>query len=117
MAKVIPAPGTDATVWSIPTVADELWTMTVRTRPKRMPNKGLFRNRTKAINASVPTRGSTPLVIRFKPTNRMPKPMQISPMVLERLDLMNISSTMPMIRAIGASVSVSNSHSSQLPSD
>lgn len=43
--------------------------------------------------------------------------MQISPMVLERLDLMNISSTMPMIRAIGASVSVSNSHSSQLPSD
>ena len=33
------------------------------------------------------------------------------------MDLMNISSTMPMIRAIGASVSVSNSHSSQLPSD
>ena len=75
------------------------------------------RNTRKDSKTLVPIKGLTPSVIRFRPTNRTPKPMAISAMGLEDLVLMNISSTMPMTKAIGARVSVSKSHSRKLPSD
>ncbi len=82
-----------------------------------MPKMGFARKETKAVKASVPISGSTPSVISFRPMNSTPKPMQMSPMVLEFLLLTNMARTMPATSAMGASLSVLNSHRSRLPSD
>ena len=53
-------------------------------------------------------------VMLIRPTNRMPKPIQISPTTLLRLDLTNMIRMIPISSAMGASVSVSNSHRTRL---
>ena len=54
-------------------------------------------------------------VMFIRPMNKIPKPMEISPIVFAFLVLTNIISTIPKNRAIGANVSVSNSHRKKLP--
>ena len=103
-----------ATVCSIPTVAEELCTITVRTKPNRMPKTGFCRKVRKDSNTLVPIKGLTPSVIRFRPINRTPKPIQMSPMGFAVFFLINISRTIPMMSAMGAKVSVSNSHRNRL---
>ena len=97
------------------TVAEELCTMTVITTPATMPKIGVWEKLArKSRNTGLLEKPFTAPVMFIKPTNRIPKPMQISPTVLVLLDLMNITKMMPINNAIGARVSVSNSHSSQL---
>ena len=97
------------------TVAEEDCTITVSTRPARMPMMGLSpRPASSSRKAGLFAKPFTAPVMFIRPTNRIPKPMQISPTVLVLLLLMNMISTIPMNSAMGANVSVSKSHSSQL---
>ena len=114
---MIPAPGTDATVWSIPTVADETLDNDRQDKAKENAEQGLFRNRTKAINASVPTRGSTPLVNQVQ-TNKQDAEADAD--IADGIGALGLNEHQQHNaddQGDSASVSVSNSHSSQLPSD
>ena len=101
---------------SIATVAEELCTITVSTKPARIPKIGVSEKlASTSINAGEFAKPFTAPVIFIRPMNRIPKPIEMSPMVLAFLVLINMMSTMPRNSAIGANVSVSKNHSSQLP--
>ena len=99
---------------SMATVAEEDCTITVSTRPAKIPRTGLSpRPASRSIKAGLSAKPFTAPVIFIKPTNRIPKPMQISPASLLFLLLTNIIRIIPAKRATGAKVSVSKSHNSQ----
>ena len=103
-SKVI-TPVTDSAC-RIPTMAEELWMITVSTRPVTIPSIGRSLKYPIAFTkVSDSASGSTAAVIDIRPVNSTPKPRQIVPTFLDPPRLMNITRIMPRISAIGASVS------------
>ena len=90
----------------MPTIADELCIMTVKISPVKIPKIGMsLKYESTLINTSESASGSTADVIDIKPVNNTPKPSAMVPAFFVCSFLINIISTIPIINAIGASVS------------
>ena len=87
----------------IPTIAEELCTITVRIRPVKIPITGISLKYDKTLaNAGDEDNGSTASVIDIRPMKRIPKPIAIIPGVFNDSFFTNMIKMIPKISATGA---------------
>ena len=91
-----------ASACSMPTEADELCMIAVRTVPAKTPNRGFVNKSRMDVNASLLASGATASLIADMPNMSIKKPTSIEPRSRLRPLLENIITPMPITASIGA---------------